>query len=130
RRPGWWSSTWGRSAQRWPPSRNRSWLTPVAPSGAPASGADTPYQVWPPSSVAAMEVQMLGWGGPHWPGVPAWPSTQPAVVDTKVTEETAKPGSAVVGFGEAESGPVVTEGDAWTGLRQLPSTGPVHLEAC
>jgi len=47
---------------------------------------------------------MSGLGGPHWPGVPAWPSTHPVAADTNVTEETAKlggTGGAAGGVGAA-----------------------------
>ena len=37
--------------------RKRIWLTPVAPSGGPVTGAGTPLQVFPASSVRATEVQ-------------------------------------------------------------------------
>ncbi len=34
-------------------------------------------------------------GGPHWPGMPAWPSTKPVLAPTKVTEVAWKlPGAA------------------------------------
>ena len=63
--------------------RNLTWLTPVAPSGAPVIGACTPAQVRPALSVRAIEVQY--WVA-QWPGVPAWPITQPVSVPTNVTE--------------------------------------------
>ena len=63
--------------------RNLIWLTPVAPSGAPVTGAGTPVQVPPPLSVRAIEVQY--WVA-QWPGVLAWPITQPVCVPMNVTE--------------------------------------------
>ncbi len=47
----------GPNAQPSAPLRNRIWLTPVAPSAGPVSGAGTPVQVFPASSVRATEVQ-------------------------------------------------------------------------
>ena len=63
--------------------RNLIWLTPVAPSGPPVTGAGTPVQVPPPLSVRAIEVQY--WVA-QWPGVLAWPITQPVCVPMNVTE--------------------------------------------
>ena len=53
--------------------RNLTWLTPVAPSGAPVSGAGTPAQVRPALSVRAIEVQ---YGVAQWPG--RWPGRSPS----------------------------------------------------
>ena len=83
RPPVWVTHSSGPNAQPSVRFRNLIWLTPVAPSGAPANGAGTPAQVRPALSVRATEVQ-------YWvaqrPGVPAWPITQPVPVPTNVTE--------------------------------------------
>jgi hypothetical protein len=73
--PSWVAHRPGPNAHPSVPSRNRSWLTPADPSGAPVTGALTPCQLRPPSPVPASDVQMSGFGPLHWPGVPAWPST-------------------------------------------------------
>ena len=105
-------TTW---VQVWPPScvanspgpnahpsdrlRNRTWLTPVAPSAGPVTGAGTPVQVFPASSVRAIEVQYCV---AQCPGVPAWPITQPVSVPMKVTEVGRKldgTGAGVEGHG-------------------------------
>ena len=81
--PSWVANSSGPNAQPSAAFRNLIWLTPVAPSGAPVSGAGTPAQVFPASSVRATEVQY--WVA-QWPGVPAWPITQPVSVPMKVAE--------------------------------------------
>ncbi len=55
--PVWVTHSSGPNAQPSVRLRNLIWLTPVAPSGAPVTGAGTPVQVPPPSSVRAIEVQ-------------------------------------------------------------------------
>ena len=80
-------------------SRNLIWLSPVAPSAAPAIGAGTPVQVRPALSVRATEVQ--NWVA-HWPGVRAWPITQPVRVPMKVTEVGRKSPGTGSGTGTAE----------------------------
>lgn len=59
RPPSWVAYSSGPNAHPSASFRNRIWLTPVAPSGAPVSGAGTPLQVFPPSSVRATDVQYL-----------------------------------------------------------------------
>ena len=118
----------GPNAQALTPFRDRIWLTPVPPSGAPVTGAGTPCQVEPPSSVAATEVQTSGLGGPQCPGVPAWPITHPVLVDTNVTEEAAKlagtAGGAVgVGVADWSSGPEVPVAVGWAGPGEERCTG-------
>ncbi len=81
--PSWVANRSGPNAHPSLRLRNLIWPTPVAPSGGPASGAGTPVQDFPASSVRATEVQY--WVA-QWPGVPAWPITQPVSVLTKVTE--------------------------------------------
>src|SRR5262249_21120692 len=61
----------GPNAQPLTPSRNRSPLTPVAPTGPVVAGAGSPRQVLPVSPVRAIDVQMLGSGLAHVPGIPA-----------------------------------------------------------
>ena len=83
RPPVWVTHSSGPNAHPSVRLRNLIWLTPVAPAGAPVSGAGTPVQVWPALSVRATEVQ---YGVAHWPWVPAWPITQPVCAPTNVTE--------------------------------------------
>src|SRR6516165_2525689 len=90
-----WPLSWvayscGPNAQPSTPLRDRTPLTPRAPSGGPVTGAGMPCHVPPPLRVTAMDVQMSGLGPVHCPGVPAWPMTQPVPVETKVTEDGAK----------------------------------------
>ena len=59
----------GPNAHPSAPFRNRIWLTPAAPSGGPASGAGTPLQVFPASSVRATEVQYCGGAIARRPGL-------------------------------------------------------------
>ena len=87
--PVWVTNRPGPNAHPSVRSRNLIWPTPVAPSGAPVSGAGTPDQVLPASSVRATEVQYCV---AQWPGVPAWPITQPVWEPTKVTEVGRKSG--------------------------------------
>src|SRR5690348_6373619 len=79
--PSWVAYNCGPNAQALTPSRERIWPAPVAPFGAPVTGAGTPCQVEPPSSVAATEVQSYALGGPQCPGVPACPITHPVLVE-------------------------------------------------
>ena len=66
--PSWVANSSGPNAQPSSPLRNRTWLTPVAPSAGPVSGAGTPVQVFPVSSVRASEVQ---YDVAQKPGTPA-----------------------------------------------------------
>src|SRR5690349_721786 len=75
--PSWVAYSCGPNAQALTPSRERIWPAPVAPFGAPVTGACEPCQVLPLSLVMAIEVQSYALGGPHYPGVPAWPITHP-----------------------------------------------------
>ncbi len=109
--------------------RNLIWLSPEAPSGAPAIGAGTPVQVLPASSVRATDVQ--NWEA-QWPGVRAWPITQPVLVPTKVTEVGRKlpgtgPGSAgPAEFVSGEALPDAFRPADWAELAELlwaPATG-------
>src|SRR5262249_43066498 len=115
--PSWVAYNCGPNAHPWTPLRDLIWPTPVLPSGGPVTGAGMPCQVGRARWVRATEGQMWGSGGPQWPGVPAWPMTQPVYVETNVTEEAAKLGGtrsdACDGDGVAEpsSCPAVPEGD-------------------
>src|SRR5690349_6361011 len=132
--PSWVAYNCGPNALPWTPSRDLIWLTPLLPSGAPDTGAGLPSQLRPASLVRATEVQMLGSGGPQWPGVPAWPMTHPVLVETNVTEEAAKLGGTRSdtggggGVAEPSSGPAVAEGDGWGGLVEFWGAGVVELE--
>jgi len=83
RPPSWVANSCGPYAHPSDRSRNRTWLTPVAPSAGPVTGAGDPAQVLPASPVRAIEVQYCV---AQWPGVPAWPTTQPVWVPMKVTD--------------------------------------------
>src|SRR5690348_14753066 len=125
----------GPNAHPWTPSSDLTWLTPVPPSGGPVTGAGMPCQIWPASSVRASEVQMLGSGGPQWPGVPTWPMTHPVDWETNVTEEAAKFGGTRsdvgegVGVAEPSSDPAVPEDDGLAGLGELCCAGVVELDS-
>ena len=98
--PSWVAHSSGPNAHPSSRLRNRIWLTPVAPSAAPVSGAGTPAQLSPASSVRATDVQN---SVAHCPGVPACPITQPVSVPTKVTEEGRKSaGTGSTGAAEGE----------------------------
>src|ERR1019366_7186613 len=114
--PSWVANNSGPNAQPSSVSRKRIWLTPADPSGAPVTGARTPYQVAPPLSVRAIDVQsclMMG----QWPGVPAWPSTHPVCVPIKVTDVAAKLAGTGAGptAGVGVSAAVDGAGDPWVG---------------
>src|ERR1700722_1303651 len=81
--PAWLPCTCGPNAHPSRLSRNRTWPTPAAPSAGPVTGAGTPLQVFPASSVRAPEVQS---SVAQFPGVPAWPITHPVCVPMNVTE--------------------------------------------
>src|SRR5579862_8945341 len=85
--PSWVAHSSGPNAHPSSRLRNRIWLTPVAPSAAPVSGAGTPVQLSPASSVRATDVQN---SVAQCPAVPACPITHPVSVPTKVTEEGRK----------------------------------------
>jgi hypothetical protein len=100
--------------------RNRIWLTPVALSPAPVSGAGTPVQLSPASSVRATDVQN---SVAQCPGVPACPITQPVSVPMKVTEEGRK--SAGTGSGAGGEGTGKVGRDA---ADDSPMPSPVRVE--
>src|SRR5579862_927086 len=98
--PSWVAHSCGPNAHPSSRLRNRIWLTPVAPSAAPVSGAGTPVQLFPALSVRATDVQN---SVAQCPGVPACPITQPVSVPTKVTEEGRKcAGTGNTGAAEGE----------------------------
>lgn len=84
----------GPNAQPFSAFRHLSWLTPVAPSGAPVTGAGTPVHVFPASPVRASEVQ---YPVAQRPGELAWPSTHPVPVPVNVTELGRKSGGTAAG---------------------------------
>src|SRR6185369_5811908 len=95
----------------------------------PAIGAGTPLQFLPASRVTATDVQ--NWLA-QWPGVRAWPITQPVRVPTNVTEVGRKlPGTSPSPAAPAEfvSGEVLPEAFGladWAALAELlwaPATG-------
>ena len=109
--------SWGPNAQPSSVLRNRIWLTPDAPSGAPAAGAGTPYQLRPALSVRATDVQY--WVAHRWPGTPAWPMTQPVCRPTNVAEVAAKSAGTGGGAAGASAGPALCA--AGSGLPDVPS---------
>ena len=122
--PSWVANSSGPNAHPSFPLRNRIWLTPVAPSGGPVSGAGTPIQVFPALSVRATEVQ-------NWVahGGPACPITQPARVLTKVTEVGRKLAGTPGGGAEAARAGRVGRGGAAAagravGVAERPAATP------
>ena len=104
--PSWVAHSCGPNAQPFVVSRNRIWLTPDAPSGAPVTGAWTPYQLCPALSVRATDVQYAV--AHFWPGTPPWPMTHPVFRLTNVAEVAAK--SAGTGAGRKGALEAVVEG--------------------
>jgi len=80
-------------------------------------GAGTPVQVVPASPVRAIEVQ--NWVA-QWPGVRAWPITQPVRVLTKVTEVGRKSSATGAVTRTAE----LAAADAWP--KEVPVAGRVE----